>query len=349
MKTLQSLVRPNIQALARRKKTGSLIKETITLHLDKGESPFNAPYNRYPDKTLELEMATAISAMRQLTPEYTALTNGTYQSIDLLIRIFCIPQRDNIIIPEPSSEKTNQIAAINDVECRHIHLDENFDIYAEDVLKLAGPHTKAVILTSPNIPTGNLIAKDEILELANLFQGLIIVDESYIDYARTPSLAKEIPQTPNLIIVGSLSKGFASAALRIGFILAHPEIIHYVSIVTPPHPLPTNSLQEGMNILRHHFDVDKWVKWQLEERTKVIAAIKQLPFCQKVYPTDTNFFMLKVTDPQSLQNYLTSQGIKVHDCSSLSGCENCLAITIGLTGDNNTLLGALRRYSENHH
>lgn len=343
---IRSLIRPNILTLDRINGLPGNSSAPASIPLDKGESPFNRPQNRYPSPDMEAELVAALADSLHLPPTSVALAGGTDEATDRLLRILCTPQRDNIVITVPSVESYDRLAAINDIECRHAHLDCDFSLPVDKVLGLTNQRTKAILLCSPNVPTGNLLSRDAILKIASRFKGLVVVNEAYIDYARTPSLADDVMQHHNLIVLRTFSKAFASAALRISYILAHPDIIRYLNLIRPSGTLPTHTLTEGLAILRRRFDIDKWTKWQLEEREKVIASVKQLPICVKLYPTDANFFMVKVPDAPALLNYLAEQGIAARNCSAQPQCDNCIAITIGLTIDNNALLGALRKYCE---
>lgn len=343
---IRSLIRPNILAMGRCSKAAHTSLQNARIRLNKGESPFNAPQNRYPDGDLEGKLAAAIAAAQGMVPANVGLAGSTDEIIDRLLRVFCTPQRDNIILAVPSTANCECLAEINDIELRYVPLDQGFALRADKIMSQANQRSKILLLSSPNVPTGNLLSRDTILSVADRFKGIVVVNEAYIEYARTPSLAADIAQHPNLAVARTFSKAYASAALRLSYLLAHPDIVHHFNLVRPSGILPTHTLTEGLALLRRRFDVDKWIKWQLEERGKVIAAVKQLPLCLKLYPTDANFFMIKVPDAPALLRYLAEQEIAACDCSGLPGCDNCIAFTVSLTPDNNALLSALRKYCE---
>ncbi len=240
-----------------------------------------------------------------------------------------------------------RLAMANDIECRRIQLTQNFNLPVEKILGMTNRHTKLILLCTPNYPTGKLMIKEEIVHLAQCFDGIVAIDETFADYSRSTSLSGSLAECPNLIITGTLAGAYAIAGANMGYIIAQNDIIRYIKFLLPAHAVPRPSLAMGIDMLtRRRFDVDKWVKWTLEERPKVMAAIMQLPFCRKVHPTDANFFMAEVDNATKLTAYLEQEGIRVADCNEYSGCENCIGITIGLKGENDRLLSALRKYQE---
>ncbi len=345
MKELKALVRPNILAKMSLPEGQNMDSAVLKVRLDKGELPFNAPYNRFSSEEQEALLTAEVARDKRLSPAAVALVAGSYGATDALLRTFCIPQRDNIVMPEPSPSLFSRLAMLNDIECRKVRLEEDFGLSADRLLAVVGQNTKAILLSSPNYPAGNLFSRSEILRLADSFDGLVVVDETYVEFSRAASLACELAAHPNLVITGNLSAAFASAGLELGYVLAGPDVIRYVQLVKPPHSLPVPAIEAACELFgRRRFDVDKWVKWILEERGKVIAAVRQLPLCERVYPTDAHFFMLKVKDAEAVKAHLSGAGVAVADCSAYPGCSGCLNITIGMKPDNNALLSALRNY-----
>ena len=344
MRDFKSIVRPNILQLT----DGLLskqptISENIRVHLDANENPYNSPYNRYP-KADYTALKNILGQIKGIWPHCIALSNGTNEAIDFILRVFCVPGRDNIISIAPTSRNYREFAAINDIECKTASLDNHFQITADQILSLSDEHTKIVFLCSPNNPTGNLLDKNEVLQLCDRFQGIVVVDEAYNEFSHTESIVRSISSHHNLIALNTLSKAFASAELRLAAIYAVPEIIRYIKAITPHHHISTWTQKESMEILKRRFDVDKWIHQLLEERRKVMSAIKQLPMCEKVYDSDANFFLVKFQNADDVYQYLLKEGIAVCNCSNLPHCENCLRITIGLPSENNLLIGALRKY-----
>ena len=235
-------------------------------------------------------------------------------------------------------------ADINDIECRQVLLDDNFQLHADAVLKACDAHTKIIWLCSPNNPTGNSLDRDEIMKVVEGFDGIVIVDEAYIDFAHQMSLRQELPTHPNLIILQTMSKAWGSAAIRLGMAFASKEIIAIYNKVKYPYNVNQLTQQQAIEMLKDPFEVDKTVKVLLQERSRLMQAFLELPICEKIYPTDANFFLTRVTDATKIYNYLVDRGIIVRNRSRIQLCQNCLRITIGTRTENNELLSALRQF-----
>jgi len=345
MKSLKELVRPNIQALEPYSSARDEYKgHTARVFLDANESPFNAPYNRYPDP-LQTELKACLSRLKGIRPECIFLGNGSDEAIDLVFRVFCVPGVDNVAAPEPTYGMYGVCAAVNDVEYRRVLLDvSDFGFRADDLLRVCNSRTKAVFLCSPNNPTGNLLDRDEILKTLDRFDGMVVVDEAYGDFTDGPSWLQEIPRHPNLIVLQTFSKAWASAGIRLGIALAVPEVIDYFNKVKYPYNVNALTQRQGLEILRRRFDVDRWVKLTLDERDKVVRAIRQLPFYIRDYPSEANFFLVKMKDAPRIYDYLVREGIIVRNRSRVKLCDDCLRITVGLPHENSELLAALRKY-----
>ena len=272
------------------------------------------------------------------------LGNGSDEAIDLPYRIFCEPGRDNVVSIAPTYGMYQVCADINDIECRQVLLDDNFQLHADAVLKACDEHTKIIWLCSPNNPTGNSLDRDEILKVIEGFEGIVIVDEAYIDFAHQLSLRQELPTHPNLIILQTMSKAWGSAAIRLGMAFASKEIIAIYNKVKYPYNVNQLTQQQAMEMLKDPFEVDKYVKILMQERIRLIQSFRELPICEQIYPTDANFFLTRVTDATRIYNYLVDKGIIVRNRSRIQLCQNCLRITIGTRTENNELLSALRQY-----
>ena len=344
MISLEQLVRKNIWSLApyssaRDEYSG----KEAHVFLDANENPYNAPYNRYPDP-LQREVKKMLERVKGVPSENIFLGNGSDEAIDLPYRIFCEPGRDNVVSIAPTYGMYQVCADINDIECRQVLLDEHFQLHADAVLAACDEHTKIIWLCSPNNPTGNSLNRDEILKVIEGFEGIVIVDEAYIDFAQQLSLRQELPTHPNLIILQTLSKAWGSAAIRLGMAFASKEIIAIYNKVKYPYNVNQLTQQQAMEMLKDPFEVDKTVKLLLQERTRLIQAFHELPICEQIYPTDANFFLTRVTDATRIYNYLVDNGIIVRNRSRIQLCQNCLRITIGTRTENNELLSALRQY-----
>lgn len=344
-RTLHDLVRPNVQALqpyscARDEYSGKAAR----VFLDANESPYNAPLNRYPDP-LQQEVKAELSRVKGIRPDCIFLGNGSDEAIDLVLRIFCVPGTDNVVAPDPTYGMYSVCAAVNDVEYRRVPLRmPDFALRAEDLLAVCNRRTKALFLCSPNNPTGNLLERDEMLRLVETFDGMVVVDEAYGDFSGAPSWLREIPTHPNLIVLQTFSKAWASAGARLGIAMAVPEVVDYFNKVKYPYNVNTLTQQHALEMLRRRFDVERWVRRTLDEREKVVRAVRQLPFYVCDYPTDANFFLVKMEGATRIYDYLVREGIIVRNRSTVRLCDDCLRITIGLPNENNELLAALRRY-----
>jgi histidinol-phosphate aminotransferase len=235
-------------------------------------------------------------------------------------------------------------ADINDVEYRTVLLDENFEFQAEKLLAACDANTKIIWICSPNNPTGNSLNRDEILKVIERFEGIVIVDEAYIDFAQQLSLRQELPSHPNLIILQTMSKAWGSAAIRLGMAFASKEIVDIYNKVKYPYNVNLLTQQQALEMLKDPFEIDKYVKILLAERTRLMQAFQELPICEQIYKTDANFFLARMTDANAIYNYLVDKGIIVRNRNKIQLCQNCLRVTIGNRTENNELLAALRQY-----
>ena len=344
MKPLEQLVRKNIWSLApyssaRDEYSG----KEAHVFLDANENPYNAPYNRYPDP-LQRDVKKLLERIKGVPAENIFLGNGSDEAIDLPYRIFCEPGRDNVVSIVPTYGMYQVCADINDIECRQVLLDDNFQLHADAVLQACDEHTKIIWLCSPNNPTGNSLDRDEMMKVVEGFDGIVIVDEAYIDFAQQLSLRQELPTHPNLIILQTMSKAWGSAAIRLGMAFASKEIIAIYNKVKYPYNVNLLTQQQAMEMLKDPFEVDKTVKIILQERNRLMQAFRELSLCEQIYPTDANFFLARVTDAKRIYDYLVDKGIIVRNRSRIQLCQNCLRITIGTRTENNELLSALRQY-----
>ena len=344
MKDLQELVRPNIWSLAPYSSArNEYAGREARVFLDANENPYNQPYNRYPDP-LQLELKASISKVKGVPADSIFLGNGSDEAIDLPYRIFCRPGQDNVVAIEPTYGMYKVCADINDVEYRPVKLDEQFQMTAESVLAACDEQTKLMWLCSPNNPSGNCLKREEVLKVINGFEGIVIVDEAYSDFASQPPLRLELSKHPNLIVLNTMSKAWGCAAIRLGMAFASKEIIEIFNKVKYPYNVNQLTQRQALEAMKDPFEVDKWVRTLLLERGRMVDAFKLLPICEKVYPTDANFFLARMTDATGIYNYLVDKGIIVRNRTRVQLCQNCLRITIGTKTENNELLSALRQY-----
>lgn len=344
MRPLEQLVRPNILALkpyssARDEFGGSGAK----VFLDANENPYNTPFNRYPDP-LQRELKQRLAAVKGVAAENIFLGNGSDEPIDLAYRCFTRPGIDNVVAIEPTYGMYKVCADINDVEYRTVLLDDTFQTTADRLLAACDKNTKLIWICSPNNPTGNNIDRREIIKTLEGFDGIVIVDEAYSDFSGERPLRLDLGKYPNLIVLNTMSKAWGCAAIRLGMAFAQKAIVDVFNKVKYPYNVNMLTQKQAIEALKDPFEVDKWVKIILLERSRMIEAFNLLPSCKKVYPTDANFFLALFDDAQAVYDYLKEKGIIVRNRTRVTLCEDCLRITIGSKSENNELLAALRLY-----
>lgn len=346
MKPLKELTRPNIWALepyssARDEYNGA----EASIFLDANENPYNAPNNRYPDP-LQRNLKKLIAPIKKVKPQQIFLGNGSDEPIDLVYRAFCIPGNDNVVAIAPTYGMYQVCADVNNVEYRKVLLDDNFQFQADKLLAAADDNTKLIFLCSPNNPTGNDLCRDEIIKLLKEFQGLVIVDEAYSDFSDNPSLLTQLNEFPNLIVLQTFSKAWGCAGIRLGMAFASEEIVSLLNKIKYPYNINRLTQEEATRIMEKHYRISEWVKMLIDERERVIEKFKDLKCCVHIYPTSANFFLVRVTDAKKIYDYLVNKGIIVRNRSNVTLCHQCLRITIGTRPENDSLLEALKGFSE---
>lgn len=342
MKQLKDLVRPNIWQLApyssaRNEYSG----HEAHVFLDANENPYNAPYNRYPDP-LQTEVKARLSTIKRVPAECIFLGNGSDEAIDLVYRVFCRPEIDNVVAIEPTYGMYKVCADINDVAYRPVLLDEHYQMDADKLLAACDDNTKAIWLCSPNNPTGNNLSVEEIEKVLRGFGGIVVVDEAYSDFSTVPVFRKRLAEFPNIIVLNTMSKAWGCAAIRLGMAFASKEIIQLFNRVKYPYNVNLLTQRQAVEELNNTEAVTKWVSLILSERKHMIQAFRELPSCMEVYPTDANFFLAKMTDAQGIYNYLVEKGIIVRNRTRVTLCKDCLRVTIGTKTENAELMSALR-------
>lgn len=344
MKPLQELTRPNIWCLKPYSSARDEYKGAVaSIFLDANENPYNMPHNRYPDP-MQRELKMELSKIKKVPPESIFLGNGSDEAIDLVFRAFCEPRTDNVVAIDPTYGMYQVCAEVNDVEYRKVLLDENFQLSADRLLAAADGHTKMIFLCSPNNPTGNDLLRGEIEKLLLRFEGLVILDEAYNDFSEAPSFLQELARYPNLIILQTFSKAWGCAAIRLGMAFASPEIIGILSKIKYPYNVNQLTQQRAMEMLHRYYEIERWVKTLKEERENLEAEFARLPCVVKLFPSDANFFLVRVTDAVKIYNYLVGKGIIVRNRHSVSLCGNCLRVTVGTRIENEQLIEALKEY-----
>ncbi|MBR4854910.1 MAG: histidinol-phosphate transaminase [Alistipes sp.] len=339
--TIESLVRANIAALSPYSTARDEYQGELGVFLDANESPYENGYNRYPDPH-QKSLKARLSQIKGVEAKNIFVGNGSDEAIDLMFRVFCEPAEDNAVAIAPSYGMYKVSAAINNIEMREVQLGEDFSLPVDALLAECDEHTKLMFICSPNNPTGNSFPRKDILRLAEEFEGMLIVDEAYIDFAEAESLKSEIEQYPNIVVLQTMSKAWAMAGLRLGLALADSRVVEIMSQVKYPYNINKAALQIVEQLLDEPID-DK-VAEIVEQRGVVAEKLAQMPFVGKVYPSDANFVLAKVDDADAIYEHLIADGIIVRNRNRVRGCEGCLRITIGTKEENEKLIKSLERY-----
>ena len=344
MKNLESLVRPNIWALEPYSCARDEFKGMDAhVFLDANENPYNDPINRYPDP-LQEKLKERLAPLKGVRPSQIFLGNGSDEAIDLIYRIFCNPNEDNVVAIAPTYGMYKVCADINNVEYRSVPLSEDWQIDTKALLNATDSHTKVIWICSPNNPTGNDFPRETIHEVLTSFEGIVVIDEAYCDFSTNQPFRSLLDNYPNLVVLNTFSKAWASAAIRLGMAFASEEIIGLFNKVKYPYNVNLLTQEKAMALLSDLSAIDGWLAQIRREREHVLPALAELPIVLKVFPTDANFVLVKVTDANSIYRYLIEQGIVVRNRTRVQLCKDCLRITIGTRQENNELLGALRFY-----
>jgi len=338
---LQSLLRENIKQLQPYSTARDEFKGIAHVYLDANENPFPTAYNRYPDPH-QKKLKEQLSKLKNTPPERIFLGNGSDEAIDLIIRAFCEPGKDSILITEPTYGMYGVCAGINGVSIKRTTLDTNFDLDLPAVNRLIDGSVKIIFLCSPNNPTGNLISKERIIQLMTTFNGIVVVDEAYIDFANDEGLLPSLALFPNLIILQTFSKAWGLAGLRLGMAFADMEIILVLSKIKYPYNISTLTQEVALKKLSEVEERDKQVAIILQERLVLEQHLSALPLVQRVYPSDANFILVKMTGARKIYEQLITQSIIVRDRSRVVLCDDCLRITVGTPEENQKLIKTLK-------
>ena len=344
MKTfdLNTLVRENVKKMKPYSSARDEFQGTAAVFLDANENPYASLYNRYPDPQ-QLGLKEKIGTLKKIAVDQIFLGNGSDEAIDLIIRAFCTPGKDNVIIPQPTYGMYSVSAEINDVEILTTTLTSDFNIDIDSVLNIANVNSKILFLCSPNNPSGNLLSQDKIKTILEKFNGLVVVDEAYIDFANQPSLTTWLKDYPNLLILQTLSKAWGLAALRLGMCFASVEIIKILNKIKPPYNINEATQQLAIDHLSHVVQKEIWVKELIAQREILKSGLEKLKLVIKVFPSDANFLLVKVIDPVGIYDQLIGQGIVVRDRSRIVLCDGCLRITVGTEKENELLIKELSK------
>ncbi len=340
---INDLVRENIRNLKPYSCARDEFKGKASVYLDANENPFNSPFNRYPDPH-QIEVKDQISKIKNVKSDKIFLGNGSDEAIDLLYRAFCEPGVDNVVAIEPTYGMYKVCADINNVEYRQVKLNERFDIEAYKIMDATNIHTKIIWLCSPNNPTGNSLNGQEIIKLLQWFRGIVVIDEAYIDFASDKSFLSQLDEFPQLVVLQTFSKAWGNAAVRLGMAFASSEIIEVLNKIKYPYNLSLLTQRHALFMMQDEDKVKEWVKILLEERSKLIQQLQKLSNVEKVYPTDANFVLVKVTNANYVYRELVRKGVVVRNRSNISLCNDCIRITVGTNDENKVLITELKKF-----
>ena len=343
MKTdITSLLRANIARLTPYSTARDEYKGALGIFLDANENPYQNGLNRYPSPSQKEKVRTRIAELKGVRPERLFMGNGSDEAIDLCYRVFCEPRIDNAIAIAPSYGMYSVCAAINDVEFRSVPLRPDFSLPVEELLAAADSHSKLMFLCSPNNPTANAFEPEQLLQMVERFDGMVVVDEAYVDFSDKGSLKTYIDKYPNLIVLQTLSKAYGMAGLRVGLAIADEKVVSIFKQVKYPYNIGTDTLGFAEK------NLEKDITGQIEElkaqRDMLERELPKFRCVEKVYPSDANFLLVKVKRARELYDRLIADELIVRDRSTTKGCEGCLRITVGTPAENKKLLEIISDY-----
>ena len=346
---IKKIVRPNIEIL----KAYSSAKDEYTgvanILLDANENSLGSPltkwYNRYPDP-YQKKLKEKLAFIKQIEASQIFIGNGSDECIDNLYRTFCIPGKDNIIICPPTYPMYEVGANINNIEIKSASLLENYQLNLAHIEQLVNENTKIIWICSPNNPTGNSLDRIDIETILNHFNGIVVVDEAYINFSKQKSFAQSLIDYPNLVVLQTLSKAWGLAGIRIGMAFASSEIIAYMNKVKPPYNINIVTQELALTALEEVGQVNDMIMHLVDMRNALAEVIESMPYVEKVFPSDTNFLLVKILNARSLYEYLLTKGIVVRDRSSIENCADSLRITVGNEQENTQLVDAMAAWIE---
>jgi histidinol-phosphate aminotransferase len=344
---INNILRENIKRLVPYSSARDEYQGEASVFLDANENAFGSPldqqFNRYPDP-LQYDLKKRITEIKGVPPRNIFVGNGSDEAIDILFRSFCNPGVDNVILVPPTYGMYEVSANINDIEARKVNLTEDYQLNLEGIAEAIDKNTKLIFICSPNNPTGNSINRDDIQTLLANFNGIVVVDEAYINFSRQKSFIQELIECANLVVMQTLSKAWGLAGLRVGMAFASEEIIEVMNKVKPPYNVNESSQQLALAALANVAQVNDWIKETLAQRDRLVLQLKDFDFVIDIYPSDANFILVKTTNANGIYDFLVKQGIIVRNRSKVELCEGCLRITVGTPDENTTLLQTLRNF-----
>lgn len=340
---LSGLLRKNIRDLIPYASARDEYKGKDATFLDANENPFDTGYNRYPDP-YQWKLKEAISKVKQVPAHQIFLGNGSDEAIDLLIRAFCEPHQDNIIVLDPSYGMYRVCADTQGIETRKVSLNKDFTLTGERVLEATCPNTKIIFLCSPNNPTGNVLDPEEIEYIINYFSGIVVIDEAYIDFCPEATQVSLLEKYNHVLIMQTFSKAWGLAGIRLGMAFASEEIISIINKIKMPYNINELTQQYALTAVSKVAEKNDYVAQILKERKRLATALQQLEMIEHIYDSDANFILVKMAEPNAVYDYLKQQKVIVRNRSSVTLCEGCLRITVGTIAENDQLVASLTEY-----
>jgi histidinol-phosphate aminotransferase len=340
---LNNLVRENIMALKPYSSARDEYKDASgdMVFLDANENPFENGVNRYPDPQ-QKDLKTQLSLLKNIPEGHILLGNGSDEVLDLIFRAFCEPNADHIITLPPTYGMYDVLAKLNAIGNIKIELDSDFEPKVDEILKAQSSNTKILFLCSPNNPTSNSFKAERIQKLISEFNGIVVIDEAYIDFSNEDSWLNRLCDFPNLIVTQTLSKAYGMAGIRLGICYASKEIISVLNKIKPPYNINILTQQNALERLSKPAEVSEDINNILQQRSILISELEHIPFIKTVYPSDANFLLVKVDDAHKRYNELIKKGIVVRNRTHEPLCNNCLRFTIGTETENMKLITALK-------
>ena len=338
---LNNLIRKNIKAMKPYSSARDEFKDLKAdmVFLDANENPFETTLNRYPDPQ-QTALKELISKQKELPINQVLLGNGSDEVLDLIVRAFCEPNQDSILTLPPTYGMYGVLAQLNSIENIEVPLSKDFNINIDQVLKQVKPSTKLLFICSPNNPSGNIMDVNAVTRLLKAFDGLVVIDEAYIDFTTIESWTQRLNAFPNLMVTQTLSKAYGLAGIRLGTCYASKEIIAVLNKIKPPYNINSLTQQAAIEALQNN-EVSEQVSSILREREKLANALASCFFVKKIYPSDANFILIKVDDATKRYDELLRHGIVIRNRTTQLGCENCLRISLGTPAENKQLLTLL--------
>ena len=346
MFNINNIIRSNVKAMKPYSSARDEFQEINNnfIFLDANENPFDNGLNRYPDP-LQRNVKAVLSQLKNFPADQILLGNGSDEVLDLIFRAFCEPNQDNVISISPSYGMYSVLANLNAIEYRKSLLNKSdFQPNVKDIFNKIDDNTKMIFLCSPNNPTGEIIKKEYILEILQNFNGLVIIDEAYIDFSDEKSWLEEIKNYPNLIVIQTLSKAFGLAGIRLGILYASAEIIAVLNKIKPPYNINQLTQEKALEILNDYDKIKLSTKTILNQKQYLEKALQKFSFIEKIYPSDANFILIKVDNATERYNELIKKGIVIRNRTNDDLCENCLRITVGTKEENEKLIVELSSF-----